>query len=247
MYRQYPPTNRSINKADRDRAYQNHMNALRKIKHSSIDTSEPSKPGRLNFNPKRQEINKQRDLENQLNDERLNQQISSMQKEKHFPTFSTKLQNYPGDYTKKERMRQITKENQRLLNDFENVNPSLNRNEWYLHKIQHEYQVSKNSTLSPTLPMAKVIKMDLEGTGPFSARPQYNIHEPNSHKKRYNRNKKISTKLDDTTKLDEKNDNHENKDKDIQDQNQNDSTLDLKNESVLVTNVINSAGSILIS
>ena len=183
MYRAPPEVNRICCRAQRDRAYKQHLNALRNIR-PSIDTRAPVVPQTIGKNLKRYEIEKQRNLAIQNQNVRLVHRLDRILREEHYAAQPPQRPFTLQGRWQKERYKRITEENEKIIRAVQNSRPILNRNDWYVHQIDHEYQHHKNAEYKPTLPMSDIIKMKEEEIQ--SARRQrrqndedfYEIHTP---------------------------------------------------------------------
>ncbi|KAH0794316.1 Splicing factor [Histomonas meleagridis] len=145
MYRQYkafPEFNRICMKASRDRAYQRHIDALRKIR-SSIDTNKPSSPQAY------------RRYKSHENEKRRNSDV----------TRSRDIERDEHHSPKNDSIR-IARENHRLLAAVQDKKPLLDRNDWYLHQLDHMYQTTKMSEFKKTVPISEIQRQRMSRTRP---------------------------------------------------------------------------------
>lgn len=162
MYRYYkalPEFNRVCIKASRDRAYQQHMDALKRMR-PSVDTRQPDIPQTIGRNYKRYENEQQRNMVITRDNKRLVNKMDTIMKEEHYPRAVPQRPFTLQGQAQKDEMWRITHENHKLLTAVQEKKPTLNRNDWLLHKIDHEYQVNKMSELKPTLPMSEVLRRE---------------------------------------------------------------------------------------
>ena len=170
MYRQYrymPEVNRPCCRATRNREYQAHIDALNRIKsrRSTIDTSHPNVPQTIGRNYKRYEQEKQRNLQIRKDNMRLIGNMDRISREEHYPRAVPQRPYTLQGAKQKEEMLRITKENHKLLAAVQERKPILNRNDWLYHKIDHNYQVAKNSEYRQTLPYSEVMRQEIVRTG----------------------------------------------------------------------------------
>lgn len=159
MYRAPPEVSRICIRKARDRAYQKHLDALKNVK-STLDTKQPRMPNSIGKNFKRYEIEKQRNLAIQNQNVRLVHRLDKILREEHFASQPPgRPHTLQGRY-QKEQMLRITEENAKIVKAIQQSRPLLNRNDWYMHRIDHEYQHHKNAEYKQTLPMSEIIHID---------------------------------------------------------------------------------------
>ena len=157
MYRAIPEVNRICCQAARDRAYQQHINALKNMK-SSVDTRKPQTPQTIGRNYKKYENDKIR-CSNILRDNtRLENKMREIQKQEHFPRVVPQRPFTLQGQAQKDEIVRIDKENAKLLKAIETRKPTLNRTEWTRHRIDHTYQLNKMSEFRKTIPMHDVVR-----------------------------------------------------------------------------------------
>ena len=159
MYRAIPEVNRICCQAARDRAYQQHIQALRNMK-SSVDTRKPKTPQTIGRNYKKYENDKIRCTTILRDNTRLENKMREIQKQEHFPrTIPQRPFTLQGQYQKDE-MNRIDKENAKLLKAIETRKPVLNRTEWTRHRLDHTYQITKMSEFKKTVPMSDIVRQE---------------------------------------------------------------------------------------
>ena len=162
MYRQYkalPEGNKICIKAARDRAYQQHLSALRNMK-SSLDTKRPMIPQTLGRNYKRFENEKHRNAIIARDNNRLLRHIESFQHQENYPAAPIQRPFTLQGQAQRDEMSRITFENHKLLKAVQQRKPILNRNEWLKHRLDHEYQITKMSEFKKTVPMSQIIRKE---------------------------------------------------------------------------------------
>lgn len=163
MYRQLPEFNKICIKKSRDRAYNIHLETMKKIR-PSIDTRAPSVPKSMGRNGKKYEIEKTRAESIQRENYQLHDRIKSiLRTENHSPARPQKPYTLQGSYQKDE-MSRVTRDNQKMLKAVQTNKPYLSRNDWLYHKIDSIYQVSKNAEYVKTVPMSEILKKELKIT-----------------------------------------------------------------------------------
>ena len=178
MYRAYrymPEANRTCCKLDRDRAYKQHLDALKRTR-ASLDMSTPDIPPAMGQNRKRYVIQKARMEEIQKHNFELYGNLGKIQNR------SPVYRNSDGQamYTlqgkwQKEQAAKINNENQRVVRAIQERKPTLNRHDLFAHQCDHEYQYQRKSLYKPTLSMGQVIQRKLgipEETKSSSARSE---------------------------------------------------------------------------
>ena len=159
MYRAIPEVNRICCQAARDRAYQQHIQALRNMK-SSVDTRKPQTPQTIGRNYKKYENDKIRCTTILRDNTRLENKMREIQKQEHFPrTVPQRPFTLQGQYQKDE-MNRIDKENEKLLKAIQTRKPVLNRTEWTRHRLDHTYQITKMSEFKKTVPMSDIVRQE---------------------------------------------------------------------------------------
>ncbi|OHT16144.1 Splicing factor [Tritrichomonas foetus] len=166
MYRQYrymPEVNRPCCRATRSREYQAHIDALTRIKtHKGvIDTTHPDTPQTIGRNYKRYEHEKQRNVQIRKDNMRLVGNMDRIAREEHYPRAVPQRPFTLQGQRQKDEMWRITHENHKLLNAVQERKPILNRNDWLMHKMDHTYQVNKNSEYRQTVPMSEIMRQEL--------------------------------------------------------------------------------------
>ena len=182
MYRSEPEVSKICQKAMRERAYKQHLKALKKV-HHIIDTSKPIKPRTIGKNFYQYELDNQKNLEISKQNKKLVENLQKIYKKSHF-----KLPPPQRPYTlqgriQREEMLKITEDNEKIIKAVQNKKPLLNRNDWLQHEIEHEYQLHKISEFKPKIPISDIIKQKNEI---FSAR------RPNPRNKHLKINENIS-------------------------------------------------------
>lgn len=166
MYRQYkylPEVNRPCCRATRSREYQAHIDALHRIQthRGAIDTSHPNTPQTIGRNYKRYEHEKQRNLQIRKDNMRLIGKMDKISREEHYPRAPPQRPYTLQGSRQKEEMKRITHENHKLLNAVQDRKPTLNRNDWLMHKLDHQYQLNKMSEYKQTVPMSEIMRQEL--------------------------------------------------------------------------------------
>ncbi|EAY04418.1 hypothetical protein TVAG_417160 [Trichomonas vaginalis G3] len=159
MYRAPPEVSRICVRKARDRAYQKHLNALKNVK-PSIDTRQPITPNSIGKNFKRYEIEKQHNLAIQNQNVRLVHRLDKILREEHYCAQPPGRPHTLQGRFQKEQMLRITEENAKIVKAIQQSRPLLNRNDWYMHRLDHEYQLHKNAEYKQTLPMSEIIQID---------------------------------------------------------------------------------------
>ena len=152
MYRNIPEFNKTCIRASRERAYQKHMDALKRIQ-SNIPNHGPipSKPQK-SANGKRKMKDSQIDApyyESTMMTSRTEGSSSHIRPY----TLHGKVQ--------KEEVKRIRYENSRILRAVQSTQAEFSRNTWMLQKIDSDYQVAKNSEFLRTVPMNEMIQKEL--------------------------------------------------------------------------------------
>lgn len=166
MYRQYkylPEVNRPCCRATRSREYQAHIDALHRIQthKGAIDTSHPNTPQTIGRNYKRYEHEKQRNLQIRKDNMRLIGKMDKISREEHYPRAPPQRPYTLQGARQKEEMKRITHENHKLLNAVQDRKPILNRNDWLMHRLDHQYQLNKMSEYKQTVPMSEIMRQEL--------------------------------------------------------------------------------------
>lgn len=172
MYRQYkylPEVNRPCCRATRSREYQAHIDALHRIQthKGAIDTSHPNTPQTIGRNYKRYEHEKQRNLQIRKDNMRLIGKMDKISREEHYPRAPPQRPYTLQGSRQKDEMRKITHENHKLLNAVQDRKPILNRNDWLMHRLDHQYQLNKMSEYKQTVPMSEIMKQELRTSQGF--------------------------------------------------------------------------------
>lgn len=195
MYRAPPEFNRICIRAARERAYRQHMDALKRVK-PSIDTRQPLCPNTIGKNYKRYEIEKQRNLAIRKNNIKLVNNLDKIIREEHYPSYPPQRPYTLQGKAQKEQMLRISKENEKIIHAVQSSRPILNRMEWQQHHVDHEYQHHKNAEYMPTLPMSEIIRMEEQAqsarrneSGMYSPHPP---SQPQTHRPRPPRNDDFS-------------------------------------------------------
>ncbi|EAX87535.1 Splicing factor, putative, partial [Trichomonas vaginalis G3] len=157
MFRALPEVNRICSKAARDRAYEQHLAALRNMK-PLVNTRKPQTPQSIGRNCKRYENEKQRCSTVLKDNQRLEGKMHDIQKQEHFPrVLPQRPYTLQGQYQKDE-MARIDYENKKLLKAIETRKPTLNRTEWTRHRLDHTYQITKMSEFKKSVPMSDIVR-----------------------------------------------------------------------------------------
>ena len=157
MYRAPIEVNRLCARAERERMYNIHLKKLKTIK-PSVDCHSPIVPKSIGINAKRYEIQKQRNLEIQRDNKKLVHNLDKILKEEHYQFQPPgRVYTLKGRYDKEE-FRRIKLENKKIVKAVQSSRPILNRNDWYLHKLDHEYQHAKNAEYKQTVPMSEIMR-----------------------------------------------------------------------------------------
>ena len=163
MYRVYkymPEGNRHCVMLDRKRAYQQHLDALKRTR-ASLDMSTPEKPAAMGLDMKKHEIERQRALDIQKENYRLLGNIKKIENRKAvYKDHAERGHSLQGQW-QKEQVYQINQENMKVVKAIHERKPVLNRNDFLWHECDHEYQYMRKSLYKPTLPMGKVIRNKL--------------------------------------------------------------------------------------
>lgn len=164
VYRYMPEVNKPCCRASYERGYNAHMDALKRIKSSkpAIDNSRPITPQTIGRNYKRYENEQQRNQQIQRDNRRLVRKMESISREEHFPRAAPQRPYTLQGRAQKDEMMRITRDNHKLLNAVQERKPILNRNDWFLHKLDHEYQTTKMSEYRETVPMSDIIRSEVE-------------------------------------------------------------------------------------
>ena len=183
MFRAQPEVSRICTKKHNEWAYKRHLENLKHIK-STIDDGvnfkarSPARSSKKSnsFKNNTTQIKKQNiDIVNRLD---------RILKEDHFETqFLQRPFTLQGKF-QKERMNQITKDNERLAKALQTSKPIIKRTDWVNHSIEHIYQHYKNSLYNKTLSMSEVIKIQEDELSSRRKRPQskeLNIVSPPSY------------------------------------------------------------------
>jgi hypothetical protein len=170
MYLQYkylPEGNRPCVRASRERGYHAHVDALHRIHRSpgAVDTSSPIVPPRIGRNYKRYENETQRNCEIVRDNRRLIGAMDKIIREEHYPRAVPQRPFTLQGSAQKDEMSRITHENQKLLAAVQERRPILNRNDWLHHRLDHTYQVTKNSEYLRTVPMGEIIREECSARG----------------------------------------------------------------------------------
>lgn len=210
MYRQYkylPEVNKPCCRATRSREYQAHIDALHRIKtHKGlIDNSHPNTPQTIGRNYKRYEHEQQRNLQIRKDNMRLIGKMDKISREEHYPRAPLQRPYTLQGSRQKEEMVRITRENHKLLNAVQERKPILNRNDWRMHKLDHQYQLHKMSEYKPTVPMSEIIRQEFRTSQGFDgesyASSTRRSQTGNSSRKPYDQSSKgnLQEELDDRT------------------------------------------------
>lgn len=168
MHRSIPEFNRICVKKSRDRAYQQHIDALKKIK-SCIDNKKPKTPQTIGRNCKRYEMEQQKCMKLQRDNNILDYKIRKIQREEYFQRTAPQRPFTLHGQHQKEEMLRINYENGKLLKAIETRRPTLSRDEWRRHRLDHTYQVVKNSEFQKTVPMSDILRQEFRGGRPQTA------------------------------------------------------------------------------
>ena len=158
-YRALPEVNHFCCKAARDRVYNQHIEALRRMR-PSVDTRKPETPQIVGRNYKRYENERQRHVEITRDNKRLLEKLNEVQRQENYPAAVQQRPYTLMGQTQREEMMAIARNNRRLLTAVQKRRPVLNRNDWMMHKVDHEYQVAKHSEYRRTLPMGEIIRQE---------------------------------------------------------------------------------------
>jgi len=178
-YRALPEFNRVCIKASRDRAYQQHMDALRRMR-PVVDTRKPVTPQTVGRNYKRYEIEQQRNVTIERDNRRLLGKINDVQRDEHYPRAIPQRPFTLMGQTQKDEMTRVTRENRKILNAVQDRRPGLNRNDWLMHRLDHEYQITKMSQFRKTVPMGEIVRQERARTarGSLDGGSQSRPYEP---------------------------------------------------------------------
>jgi len=179
MYRAQPEVSKICVRAARERAYKQHIHALKRV-HHLIDTSHPETPVAMGKNLFKYELDKQRNTEIKRENLRLIKKLDRIYREEHFVSSPPSRPYTLQGINQREEMMRITQDNKKLMKAVQSTKPILNRNDWMQHKIEHEYQHHKMSEFKPTLPISEIVKLELE---PQSARRKNPRRTPRIEKK----------------------------------------------------------------
>lgn len=157
MFRALPEVNRICSKAARDRAYEQHLAALRNMK-ASVNTRKPQTPQSIGRNYKRYENEKQRCSTVLKDNQRLEGKMHDIQKQEHFPRVLPQRPYTLQGQAQKDEMARIDYENKKLLKAIETRKPTLNRTEWTRHRLDHTYQITKMSEFKKSVPMSDIVR-----------------------------------------------------------------------------------------
>jgi hypothetical protein len=156
-YKHLPEFNRICIKASRDRAYQQHMDCLKRM-HPCVDTTEPPIPQTVGRNYKRYENEQVRNEVITRDNRRLLGKMNDIQRQEHYPRAVPQRPYTLMGQAQKDEMWRITHENHKLLTAVQERRPILNRNDWLHHKLDHTYQITKMSEYLTTVPMGEIIR-----------------------------------------------------------------------------------------
>jgi hypothetical protein len=179
MYRQYkylPEFNRVCIKASRDRAYQQHMDSLKRMR-TCVDTTEPPIPQTVGRNYKRYENESQRNETITRDNRRLLGKMNDIQRQEHYPRAVPQRPYTLMGQAQKDEMWRITHENHKLLTAVQERRPVLNRNDWLHHRLDHQYQITKMSEYKTTVPMGEIIRQETVRTSQSSRRSSKMDHD----------------------------------------------------------------------
>jgi hypothetical protein len=178
MYRYYrtlPEFNRSCIKAARDRAYQQHVSALKDMR-PSVDTTRPQCPQVIGRNYKRYVNDQERNELIVRDNKRLLGKMGDIQRQEHYPIAVPKRPFTLLGQAQKDEMARITHENRKMLVALQERRPTLNRNDWMVLRLDHEYQIQKMSEYTRTRPMGDIIRAERARLGldaaPTPSRPR---------------------------------------------------------------------------
>ena len=157
MYRSIPEVNRICSQAARDRAYQQHIQALKNMK-TCVDTRKPVTPQTIGRNYKKYENEKVRCSTVLRDNSRLESKMRDIQRQEHFPRIVPQRPYTLQGQAQKDEMMRIDRENMKLLKAIETKKPTLNRTEWTKHRLDHTYQITKMSEFKKTIPMSDVVR-----------------------------------------------------------------------------------------
>ena len=127
--------------------------------------SHPDTPQTIGRNFKRYENEKMRNLQIRKENMRLIGNLDRIAREEHYPRHAPQRPFTLQGIKQKEEMARINYENRKLLQAVQERKPILNRNDWLMHKIDHDYQVAKNSEYQQTVPMSEIMRRDLNTSG----------------------------------------------------------------------------------
>lgn len=163
-----PEANRFCVQAGRDRAYKQHLDALKRTK-ASVDTSTPDIPKTIGRDLKRFEIEKQKmiQIENENNTlardlQKINDRKTELTDPQCHFTLHGKVQ--------KEQAYRIELDNKKMVNALHESKPTMSRNDWFYHECDHEYQTTRKSHYKKTVPFCQVLRKKLPPMEPQSAR-----------------------------------------------------------------------------
>jgi hypothetical protein len=161
-----PEGNRPCCRAAHERGYDAHLIALRRIQGSggAVDTSAPIAPQKVGRNYKRYENEQQRNEEIIRDNLRLVGKMDRIAREEHYPRAVPQRPFTLQGQAQKDEMARIMHENRKLLTAVQERRPILNRNDWFRHKLDHEYQTTRISEYRQTVPMGEILREELRGS-----------------------------------------------------------------------------------
>lgn len=169
MYRHMPEVNHHCVQAGRDRAYKQHLDALKRTR-AQIDTSSPDIPRTIGRDMKRYENEKQRMLQIANENNTLERDLQKINNRKYDPGDSPQRHFTLHGKVQKEQQYQIEVNNKKIVAALHESKPTMSRNEWFYHECDHEYQLARKSHYKKTVPFCQIMRQKLPPMEPQSAR-----------------------------------------------------------------------------
>ena len=158
MHRSIPEFNRICVKAARERAYAQHVEALKKIK-PSVNNKHPLDGIPVSLNKKKKNPEKPQGEEGKVISDKMGVKKREIKQEK----LAQRPYTLRGQAQKDEMLR-INYENSKILKAVQHKKPTLSRNDWLEHRIEHDYQVTKISEFKKTVPKSNIIRSEFDQT-----------------------------------------------------------------------------------
>ena len=174
MHRAIPEFNRICVKASRERAFAQHIEALKSIQHS--------KKPKVGLNPETYVVTKDKastkKREGFVEEKKaVNGVRSSIPKKEPKSILASRPYTLRGQ-AQRDELARINYENAKILHAVQTSKPTLSRNEWLEHRLEHKYQVTKISEFTKTVPKTDIIKDELDKTYGKKADSSLNTTHP---------------------------------------------------------------------